>query len=139
MNDRSDSDQQALLEPSARVALAAFLHDLGKFAERAAIDLPQAQLDDHLQLYCPRHEAGGRQWYTHRHAAYTALAMDLMESLLPPLKGQSLLPFADWNSRQADDSLVNAAARHHKPETFLQWIIRKSTRLNSSQTCALPI
>ncbi|MDW8284386.1 MAG: type III-A CRISPR-associated protein Cas10/Csm1, partial [Myxococcales bacterium] len=32
---------------------------------------------------------------------------------------------------EADDSLINAAARHHKPETFLQWVIATADRLAS--------
>jgi CRISPR-associated protein Csm1 len=83
-----------LLEPSARMALAAFLHDLGKFAERAAIDADIETLEAHLQQYCPQQAAGGRQWFTHKHAAFTALAMDLLEPLMPPLKGHDLTPFA---------------------------------------------
>lgn len=120
-----------LLEPSARMALAAFLHDLGKFAERAAIDVDIETLEAHLQQYCPQQAAGGRQWFTHKHAAFTALAMDLLEPLMPPLKRHDLTPFASLDSREVDDSLINAAARHHKPETFLQWIVATADRVAS--------
>jgi CRISPR-associated protein Csm1 len=34
-------------------------------------------------------------------------------------------------SRGADDSLINASARHHRPETFLQWIIATADRVAS--------
>lgn len=121
------------LEASARVALGAFLHDLGKFAERAAPKVDAATLETHLQLYCPRHERpSGGFWYSHRHAAYTALAVDWLEEVgLPPLKGWNMAPFADWKSREVDDSLVNAAARHHRPETFLQWLIATADRVAS--------
>lgn len=121
------------LEASARVALAAFLHDLGKFAERASPDVDGTVLETHLQLYCPRHERpGGGFWYSHKHAAYTALAVDWLENEgLPPLKGWAMAPFADWKSRDVDDSLVNAAAKHHQPQTFLQWIIATADRVAS--------
>ena len=45
-----------LLVPSARIALAAFLHDLGKFAERANIDVDRQTLENNQQLYCPHHK-----------------------------------------------------------------------------------
>ena len=120
-----------LLEASSRIALAAFLHDLGKFAERAAIDVPAETLDANLHQYSPFHQRGPRNWFSHRHAAYTAVAMDLIEPHLPALKGHDLDPFADWGTPGVDDSLINAAARHHKPETFLQWIVATADRVAS--------
>ncbi|MDM7457533.1 MAG: type III-A CRISPR-associated protein Cas10/Csm1 [Tepidimonas sp.] len=119
---------------SCRVALAALLHDLGKFAERARI--PEALAKDadgntrqaiEELLACP--ESNGRR--THIHAAYTAIAMDLLEAWLPELTGEDMTPFAPWRDKNADDSIINAAARHHRPETFLQWIIATADRLAS--------
>lgn len=123
-----------LMNASCRVALAALLHDLGKFAERARI--PQAQDKDadgntrqavNEGIYCP--EFNGRR--THIHAAYTAIGMDLLEKAMPELVGADMTPFAPWGERDADDSIVNAAARHHRPDTFLQWIIATADRLAS--------
>ncbi|WP_295455536.1 hypothetical protein [uncultured Thiodictyon sp.] len=108
-------NQDDLLAASCRLALGALLHDLGKFAERAGIEINAETLAVHLQLYARRQEAGGRQWYTHRHAAYTALAIDLLEPSLPRLTGSSMTPFAAWRGADADDSLINAAARHTSP------------------------
>ena len=73
-----DSD---LLAASCRMALAAYLHDLGKFAERAKIDVLRDALDAHKTQYCPFHtfDAGGKNGYhTHVHAAYTGLAFDIV-------------------------------------------------------------
>lgn len=123
-----------LLNASCRVALAALLHDLGKFAERARI--PEAAEKDtqgntrqavNEVLYCPSWD--GR--HTHIHAAYTAIGMDLLEQWLPELVGEDMAPFAPWREKNADDSLINAAAKHHRPETFLQWIIATADRLAS--------
>ncbi|MBK9496380.1 MAG: type III-A CRISPR-associated protein Cas10/Csm1 [Xanthomonadales bacterium] len=122
------------LAGSCRVALAAFLHDLGKLAERARI--PEAQVKDadgntcqaiNELLACP--EFKGRR--THIHAAYTAIALDLLEVDLPNLVGEDVFPFSAWGERNADDSLLNAAARHHRPDSFLQWIIASADRLAS--------
>lgn len=122
------------LDASCRLAFAAYLHDLGKLAERARIqeaedkDVEGTTLAErNKQLYCP-------QWdhrFTHVHAAYTAIAIDLIEQELPPLIGEEVSPFAAWKAVDVDDSLINAAAMHHKPETALQWIIATADRLAS--------
>jgi CRISPR-associated protein Csm1 len=123
------------LAAACRVALAAYLHDLGKFAERARIPEARETVDGgnntraeiEKQNYCP---SFGRR-YTHVHAAYTAIGFDLLEKHLPQLTGGDVAPFAAWKTRDADDSLINAAARHHKPETCLQWIVATADRLAS--------
>lgn len=127
--------QSERLHASSRLALAAYLHDLGKLAERARIpeaqDVRDAKNNTRADLeklnYCP--QFNGR--HTHVHAAYTAIAFDLLEHHLPDLVGADVAPFASWNEPDIDDSLVNAAARHHKPETFLQWVIATADRLAS--------
>lgn len=127
------SDLSNLITPSARVALAAFLHDLGKFAERAQVDASVEILENNQQLYCPHHKRStdDRGWFSHKHAAYTAIALDQIEGDLPPIKGHDVKPFAPWKSRDVDDSLINGAAKHHKPETFLQWIVATADRVAS--------
>ncbi|NOT11629.1 MAG: type III-A CRISPR-associated protein Cas10/Csm1 [Methylococcaceae bacterium] len=122
-----------LLEQSSRIALAAFLHDLGKFAERAKIPVNQEILDTNKQLYCPHRKqfTDDKGWFSHVHAAYTGLAMDLIEDYLPELKGADFAPFGSWKTKDVDDSFINAAAKHHKPESFLQWIIATADRVAS--------
>lgn len=122
------------LDAASRIALAAMLHDLGKFAERSKLDDIQGgaeRVASHEQLYCPRKTAGGKFWYTHRHAAWTALALDEIEPCLPPLKGAAVPPFASWGEPGVEDSLINAAAMHHRPDTMLQWIIATGDRVAS--------
>src|SRR5262249_18741935 len=94
------------------------------------------------QLYCPWHEKGA--WFSHRHAAHTALAFDVIERHLPDLLGISdgdASPFVGRTRAEDDsdiepaDSLINAAAAHHKPETFLQWIIATADRVASGFEC----
>ncbi|MBF0214036.1 MAG: type III-A CRISPR-associated protein Cas10/Csm1 [Magnetococcales bacterium] len=113
---------ETLLNASCRFALAAMLHDLGKFAERAGLVPPQ--LDGHKVLYCPVWE--GR--YSHLHAAHTGLGVDCIEPFLPPIKAGDVAPFGIG---QVDDSLINGAGMHHKPETPLQRIIATADRLAS--------
>ncbi|MBL1265996.1 type III-A CRISPR-associated protein Cas10/Csm1 [Candidatus Methylomicrobium oryzae] len=122
-----------LLQQSSRIALAAFLHDLGKFAERAQIKVDPQTLEDNKQLYCPhrKQHTDNKGYFTHVHAAYTGLAMDLIEDSLPDLTGSDFAPFGSWKTREVDDSFINAAAKHHKPESFLQWIIATADRLAS--------
>ncbi|UJP06361.1 MAG: type III-A CRISPR-associated protein Cas10/Csm1 [Nitrosomonas sp.] len=124
----------SLLEQSSRIALAAFLHDLGKFAERARISNDQEVIEANKHLYCPRQKKytdDKNVRFTHVHAAYTGLAMDLIEDYLPDLTGTDFAPFGSWKTKDADDSFINAAAMHHKPATFLQWIIATADRVAS--------
>ena len=123
----------ALLEQSSRIALAAFLHDLGKFAERAKIPVNQETLETNKQLYCPHRKkfVDDKGWFSHVHAAYTGLAMDLIEEHMPELKGMDFAPFGSWKTKNVDDSFINAAAKHHRPESFLQWIIATADRVAS--------
>lgn len=118
-----------LLDASTRVALAAYLHDLGKLAERAGID-HEGRLDAHKNLYCPWREG---RYHTHIHAAYTGIAWDALEATgyFPNLK-QDCAPFIVADTRgNLPDSVVNAASAHHKPDTFLQWVVATADRVAS--------
>jgi CRISPR-associated protein Csm1 len=116
-----------MLESSCLVAFAALLHDLGKFAERARLACEREKLELWKQLDCPHRD--GRP--THIHAAYTTAGFLAIEALLPKREILLAAPFAGPNEPDADDSLINAAARHHRPQTFLQWIIATADRLAS--------
>ena len=133
-----------LREASCRVALAAYLHDLGKFAERARMDVAQDSLLAHKTQYCPWHstdKSGKNGYHSHIHAAYTALAFDVIEQHAPSLIRGDMTPFVNQAQLQASagagggavstDSLVNAAAAHHRPDTFLQWVIATADRVAS--------
>lgn len=75
--------KRPLLDATCRVAFAGLIHDLGKFAQRAKIDVAQSSLQLHQQIYCPQRQEGGRIWWTHQHAAYTGLAFDALERAVP--------------------------------------------------------
>lgn len=115
-----------MLEASSRVALAALLHDLGKFAERARVGYETGY---YRQDDCP--QWNGRS--THIHAAYTGAAFAALEAArcLPERQHLMGAPFGQAGSGREDDSLINAAARHHRPDTALQWVIATADRLAS--------
>lgn len=119
-----------LLDATTRVALSAYLHDLGKLAERANID-HEGRLDAHKTLYCPWQDNGG--YHSHIHAAYTGIAWDAIEATghFPELRG-NCPPFVSIETdANLPDSVVNAAAAHHKPDTFLQWVVATADRVAS--------
>jgi len=101
------------------IALAGLLHDVGKFAERAGMDVSQQYVNDNEHLYQPHYE--GRS--SHKHALYSAAFIERFTNLLPRLDDQT--------AARSGNSLINLAAMHHKPETPLQWIITQADRLSS--------
>ncbi|WP_294089832.1 type III-A CRISPR-associated protein Cas10/Csm1 [uncultured Actinobacillus sp.] len=122
----------SLLFASCRIAFAALVHDLGKFAERAKLPISQDALDSHKTLYCPFNQDGS--YHSHVHAAYTGYSIDQIETYLPPLIDGELYPFSSRQQSKDNsitNSLINAAAAHHKPDTFLQWVIATADRVAS--------
>ncbi|ETD72728.1 CRISPR-associated protein Csm1 [Pelistega indica] len=120
--------------PTTKVAFAAYLHDLGKFAERARIEVNQEKLETHIQLYCPYYQEANSpiKYHTHKHAAYSAIAWDIIEHAIPDLIKGDMYPFASRSTEgNITDSIINASAMHHKPETFLQWVIATADRVAS--------
>lgn len=110
-----------------KIAIASYLHDIGKFAERARTDeletvgfhVSQEFIDNNADLYQPKYN----NWYTHKHAVYTAAFIDHIEKLLPRSFNKS-----KWG---LGDTFINLAAGHHKPETPMQWIIAIADRVSS--------
>lgn len=112
-----------MLDTSCRIAFAALLHDLGKFHERTG--LPLAGNLDGLETL-----------YNYLHAAHTGGAWDIIERFAPDLLRGDVSPFVSRASASNEgeditDSMANAAAAHHKPVTFLQWIVATADRAAS--------
>lgn len=114
-----------------KIALAAYLHDIGKFLQRSA---STKELDDsgkisfypdnefmenHADLFQPQYNGK----YTHRHALFTAAFIDNIEMFLP----------ADFNKAQwgLGQPLINIAAAHHKPVSAMEWIVAVADRVSS--------
>ena len=104
-----------------KIAIAGFLHDIGKFAERANFNADKEFLLSNADLYQPYIKAQNR--HTHKHAVFTAAFIDHIEKLLPKKFNKG-----EWG---LGDSFVNLAAGHHKPQTPLQWIIAIADRVSS--------
>ena len=104
-----------------KIALAAFFHDIGKFAERAKgnFHIDPEFINNHANLYQPFFN--GR--HTHQHAVYTAAFIDHIEKLLPKEFNKG-----NWG---LGDPFMNLAAGHHKPETPMQWIVAMADRVSS--------
>ena len=114
-----------------KIAIAAFLHDIGKFAERAHGKVAETDklspaffpdekfLNDNMDLYQPHFKGK----YTHKHALYTAAFIDHIEKILPGNFNRN-----KWGM---GDSFINLAAGHHNPTTAMQWIIAMADRISS--------
>lgn len=133
----AQAHDKALLDATCRVAFAGLMHDLGKFAERADAQDHIDRLEEQKQEVCPKHlykDSGKFSNWSHFHAAYTGLQLDALEGFLPPLtdrKGDNVAPFWPNGGQDRTDSLASAAARHHAPETFLQWVVATADRVAS--------
>lgn len=106
-------------ETTLKIAIASFMHDVGKFADKDTLGVTDQYIDDHAGLYLPFYN--GR--YSHYHAVYTAAFIEQTNEILPhefnsPLWGEG-------------DAFINLAAGHHKPETPMQWVIAIADRVSS--------
>lgn len=109
----------SFLQSSCRVAFAALLHDLGKFHERTGLPV-NGDLAALTTLY------------KYSHAAHTGGMWDIVEKFAPDLLRGDVSPFSGRTSgADITDSMANAAAAHHKPDTLLQWIIATADRAAS--------
>jgi CRISPR-associated protein Csm1 len=106
-------------DTTLKIAIAGFMHDIGKFADKNWFNISEQFLIDNADLYQPHYKEN----YTHRHAVYTAAFIDHIEKLLPQKLNQ-----ANWG---LEDSFMNLAAGHHKPKTWMQWIIAMADRISS--------
>lgn len=110
-----------------KIFLAALLHDIGKFYQRA--DQPYWKSDNLKEtskklagMICPQKEAGGVTYPTHQHVIWTN---DFLETTLSnQLRnlGFSVNPFDE--NKQNEDNLTNLAVYHHRPTSLKQGLIQ---------------
>jgi len=98
-----------------RVALAALLHDVGKFAQRAEADPERYRTLENLHLFCVTDDKGATRYH---HAAYT---------------WQFIADHLNWLTRlgDGDETIAGWAARHHKPSSAIDWIVAEADRLSA--------
>lgn len=106
-------DQTAL-----KTTIAGFFHDIGKFADKAALDVQPGYIDANSQYLQSR---DGR--LSHHHAVYTAAFIEQFKNDLP-----NELNDSHWGE---GDIFINLAAGHHNPETPMQQIITQADWLTS--------
>jgi len=101
-----------------KIALAGLLHDIGKLVQ-GCLPLSAEYRNNNADLYQPFKDGH----HTHIHALYTAAFIEQFADKLPPQ-----LNSADWGN---GDILLNLAAKHHRPETPMQWIVTMADRISS--------
>ncbi|MGD9157371.1 MAG: type III-A CRISPR-associated protein Cas10/Csm1 [Desulfobacteraceae bacterium] len=102
-----------------KIALAGFLHDIGKFADKDTLNISEQYIINNADLYQPHY----KDHYSHRHAVYTAAFIEYFENLLPDKFNK-----INWGLA---DTFINLAAGHHNPSTPIQWIIAVADRISS--------
>lgn len=108
-----------------KIVLAALLHDIGKFGQRAdensmsQSNLISSEIKKLESVYCPLHFS--KQFRTHKHVLWTAEFFRLFNKHITSL-------FSDDDK---DDSLVRLSCLHHKPETELQKLLQLADWLSS--------
>ena len=127
------------IDQSSRMAFCALIHDLGKIGQRCQIELSESKKEILNQLYAKRvnnYNSDTIKYYSHQHVSYTALMIEEIEEYLP--KNLNEFPFNIEKVKQGNfdiefESLVNAAALHHKPDndSLLQWIVAIGDRVSS--------
>ena len=106
-----------------KVSLAGLFHDIGKFAQ-GSLPISRKYWEENADLYQPYNPYQKR--HTHEHALYTAAFIETYAEFLP-----RELNSPHWGEGELEDSFINLAAKHHKPETPLQWIVTQADRLSS--------
>jgi CRISPR-associated protein Csm1 len=99
------------------MALAAFIHDVGKFSQRAQKEIPESFKRDNQNLFQP--SINGH--YSCIHALYSAYFISELEKQIPCI----------FKNEIDGISLLNLACAHHKPNNPLEWIICIADRLSS--------
>ncbi len=94
------------------IIIASWLHDVGKFAQRAGrSELYNKELEGQ---YCKEQKGG---WYSHQHVIYTQGFLEKFRDVLPD--GLDVI------------KITQLAAKHHSPSEYDEWIVAQGDRLSS--------
>ncbi|MBW2663758.1 MAG: type III-A CRISPR-associated protein Cas10/Csm1 [Deltaproteobacteria bacterium] len=109
-------------DTTLKIAIAAFIHDIGKFADKEALGVTEQYINDSSN-YLPFQNGQ----HSHHHALYTAAFIEYLKKDLP----------YEFNSGEwgEGDTFINIAAGHHNPETPMQQIITVADWLTSGIDC----
>ena len=104
-----------------KISFAALIHDIGKLLQWME-EIPEDYFTNNADLYLPFDRKRGI--HTHRHALHTAYFLENT--------ARDFLPQELFKTGSGEEYFVNLAARHHRPETALEWIVTEADRLSSS-------
>lgn len=101
------------------IIIAAWLHDVGKFAQRA--DRKELYNKELEGQYCKPQKGG---WYGYQHVVYTQGFLEKYRDFLPD--GINV------------NNVIRFAAKHHSPSEYQEWIVAQGDRLSSgSDRCKI--
>lgn len=119
-NENNKIEGNIMVDNVYKIAIAAFLHDVGKFAQCAEFGVDDEHMGKNASAYQPFSQELGL--HTHLHSAYTAEFIKKYNNLLPER-------VINDNSSSTDD-LITISAAHHLPQTPNQWIIAIANKLS---------
>ena len=104
-----------------KIYLAALLHDIGKFYQRADVagvansKILSESIKNSESVYCPQFKGN----YSHKHVLWTAQFIDDLGTHLKKITGET------------EYSLEHLAGKHHHPSNFYEEIIQLADHLSS--------
>lgn len=112
-----------------KIYLAALLHDIGKFYQRASAsknknDSNLSEQSRGIEDYiCPKNK---NNYYTHLHSVWTNEFFENNERVFNSIKenNENLFSVNKWTTKTDADNIANLASYHHKPQSDLQKIIQ---------------
>ncbi len=105
-----------------KISASALLHDIGKIIPRSEIN--SDYIKNNSPIYLPFNKKDKE--FTHEHAVYTVYFIEkFLQDIAQQFNKISL------SGAKSEDSFINLAGKHHKPETPLQWIVAEADRLSS--------